>query len=589
MYIIGTAGHVDHGKSALVKALTATDPDRLPEEKERSLTIELGFASYTNKQGFVIGVIDVPGHERFIRNMVSGVWSLDGSLLCVAADDGWMQQSRDHALVLKAMGARLPMGVITKSDLVSEERLSVVKKQVAKELRSIFGSEPIIHVISSKEGRGIEELKESIDSYLTKKKTTNFPPALALDRSFLIDGVGAVGTGSLRSMELKIGDEVTLLPSNLRARIRTLQSFGKNVERVKDGSRVAISLRGIEQAQLPKGAIITNDPTFYMCTQTVYVALQGTGFKRISQLEIAGFTWHDQAKVRIIGKLESDTLLASVTTNEIRPWYIGQKVVLIQSGASTIRASAQVITSSTLNKDQRTRLGALMNTNPRAIGELFTANRFLLWLNGYAQIKEATFTGSLLGESYQKVGSWYLRSSLFESYTKNLMARLAKDRSVALAVVMQESPFPASLTQAIVTSLVEKKQIVVKGTHLEPVRSEDPLSREEERLLQKITAAGLEGYPVKFLSREEKPVLGHLRQRGAILIVESTFIYSKETFDRIVSLILKDKEEGTFFSIAEAKEHLPLSRKYILPLLNKLEELGYVQRIGDERKVLKNA
>ena len=170
-----------------------------------------------------------------------------------------------------------------------------MKKQVANELRSIFGSEPIIHVISSKEGRGIEELKESIDSYLTKKKTTNFPPALALDRSFLIDGVGAVGTGSLRSMELKVGDEVTLLPSNLRARIRTLQSFGKNVERVKDGSRVAISLRGIEQAQLPKGAIITNDPTFYMCTQTVYVALQGPGFKRISQLEIAAFTWHRAA------------------------------------------------------------------------------------------------------------------------------------------------------------------------------------------------------------------------------------------------------------------------------------------------------
>ena len=589
MYIIGTAGHVDHGKSALVKALTATDPNRLPEEKERDRTIELGFASYINRQGYVIGVIDVPGHARFIRNMVSGVWSLDGALLCVAADDGWMQQSRDHALVLKAMGIRAPMAVITKSDLVSDERLLIVKKQVAKELYSIFGVEPPMHVISSKEGSGIEELKEAIDSYLTKKKTTNFPPALAIDRSFLIDGVGAVGTGSLRSMELKIGDEVTILPSNIRARIRTLQSFGKNVERVKDGSRVAISIRGIEHDQMCKGTIITNDPAFYMCAKTVYVALQGTGFKRSSQLEIAGFTWLDQVKVRIIGKLESDTLLASVTTSEVRPWYIGQKVVLIQSGASTIRASAQVITSSALNKEQCTRLGNLVNTNPRSIEELFTVNRFQLWLNGYAQIKEVTFSGSLLGETYRKIGSWYLRSSLFESYVKQLLARLAKERSVALAVIAKESPFPSPLTQALITHLVEKEQIVVKGTSLELARSEVPLSKEEERLLQKIIAAGIEGYPAKLLTREEKQVIGHLRQRGTVIIVESTFIYTKETFDTVVSLILKDKEAGTFFSIAEAKEYLPLSQKYVLPLLNKLEELGYIQRIGNEWKVLKNS
>ena len=587
MFIIGTAGHVDHGKSALVKALTETDPDRLPEEKERALTIELGFASYTNKRGVVIGVIDVPGHERFIRNMVSGVWSLDCALLCIAADDGWMQQSRDHALVLKAMGSRVPLVVVTKSDLVSEERLVAVTEKIVKEVHSIFGVNPQVQETSTKDGSGIDELKEQIDSYLGKKKVRSFPPALALDRSFLIEGIGAVGTGSLRSMEIKVGDEVTILPSGIRARVRTLQSFGKKVERVRDGSRVAITLRGIEHEQLSKGSIITNDPTFYSCSKTVYVALQGSAFKRSSQLEIAGFTWHDWAKVKIIGKLEGDLLLASLTTGEVHPWYDGQRVVLIQSGSATVRASARVVTALTLNKEQQTRLGKLVNSNPLVMSELASDKRLLLWLNGYAQIKEVGFTGVLLGERYEKVGSWYIKGELLQGFEKNLVSRLTKERSVALALVSQEASLPSTLVQALVSRLIEREVVVLKGTHLELVKGEDPLTKEEQALLQKISKAGVEGYLVRYLSREEKPVVGQLRQRGAVVIVESTFIYAKETFDQITSLILKNKEVGSFFSIAEAKEHLPLSRKYILPLLNKLEEFGFVQRIGNERKVVK--
>lgn len=585
MVIIGTAGHVDHGKSALVKALTATDPDRLPQEKARSLTIELGFASYTNNEGTVIGVIDVPGHERFIRNMVSGVWSLDLALLCIAADDGWMAQSTDHASVLKAITNQVPIVVITKADLVNEERLEDVVIEIEHHITSMFGLHPTIVITSTKNNTGIDELKEAIDTYLKKKQTPLFPPALALDRSFLIEGIGAVAAGSLRGMALSLGDDVTILPSGIKSKVRTLQSFGNRVESVGDGTRVAITLRGVEHEELPKGSLITNTLSFYTCAHTVFVLLEGTTLKRYSQLEVASLTWHDWAKVRIIGSVTSKVLLASITTEEIHPWYIGQKLVLIQSGSATIRAAGSVITAESLNKEQKSRLSSLVSINPNFMDELNTTNLFNLWLTGYAKGYDSNLI--LLGEHYLCVGSWVIKDSLLREYKKSLVERITNEKSVALGVIKQESLFPSALTQAIVDSMVNEKAIAVKGTHVELFEAEVSLSPEEEHLLKKITNAGFEGHLVKFLSKEEKPVIGLLRQKGLIVIVESTFIYPKETFDTITSLILKNKPIGSFFSIAEAKEHLPLSRKYILPLLNKLEEFGFVERIGNERRVVK--
>src|SRR5690554_1529878 len=186
MYIIGTSGHVDHGKSTLVKELTNVDVDRLPEEKKRKLTIELGFASYTNSKDQVVGVIDVPGHERFIRNMVQGTWSLDLNLLVIAANESWQQQTFDHAKIVKAVEVPSTICVITKADLVDDAQLQKVILETQVNYEKIFGNQPKIVVTNPLDPKSIENLKEVIEKTLVTTQPNTFAPALFIDRSFTL-------------------------------------------------------------------------------------------------------------------------------------------------------------------------------------------------------------------------------------------------------------------------------------------------------------------------------------------------------------------------------------------------------------------
>ncbi len=260
MRVIGTAGHVDHGKSTLVKALTGIDPDRLKEEKQRAMTIDLGFAWLTLPSGESVGIVDVPGHQDFIKNMLAGVGGVDAALLVVAADEGVMPQTREHLAILDLL--EIPRGVIaiTKTDMVDDEDwLELVQAEVAETVAgTVLADAPMIPV-SAMENEGLETLLATLDQLLAEipARANRGRPRLPVDRVFSVSGFGTIVTGTLLDGQLQVGQEIEILPQQLKSRIRGLQSHKKTVDIALPGSRTAVNLTGLSTTDLDRGNVIT--------------------------------------------------------------------------------------------------------------------------------------------------------------------------------------------------------------------------------------------------------------------------------------------------------------------------------------------
>ena len=257
MYVLGTAGHVDHGKSTLVQALTGIDPDRLAEEKERGMTIDLGFAWLKLPSGREVSIVDVPGHERFIRNMLAGVGGIDLALLVIAADESVMPQTREHLAILDLLNVNKGLVVITKKDLVDGEMLELVTMDVEEALAgTALESAPVIFT-SATTGEGLPDLLAAIDKLLDSSAPRRDigKPRLSIDRVFSMKGFGTVVTGTLIDGKFSTGQEVEILPSGQRTHVRGLQTHKRKADTAFPGSRVAINLTGIATEDLQRGFV----------------------------------------------------------------------------------------------------------------------------------------------------------------------------------------------------------------------------------------------------------------------------------------------------------------------------------------------
>jgi len=598
VHIIGTAGHVDHGKSTLVRALTGTDPDRLPEEKLRALTIELGFASYRNDAGQTIGVIDVPGHERFIRNMVAGTWSLDCAMLVIAADDGWMEQTEDHAQVLCGMRVPSVFVVLTKRDLADEKRLSEVTIDIEKRFTALFGYEPEIVVASALHDPDLRELKRCIDRHLMHESLHCRVPALFVDRTFIMAGTGPVITGSLRGGFLTVGSEVTILPKMKRSRIRSLQCFGKAVERVEDGTRTALGLQGIGIEELSRGDCLTTRADLFSVTQQAYVLLVAPyadgklALKNHVQVEIASGTWHDTCSVHFLGRPVQGMhhMLVRIVSHETQAWYWQQPVILMQPGASTVIAYGTVIVADNLAKTELNRLRELLSSDNVLPADIDSPELLRLFLSGYRMLPGRMGNElSVCDRRFLRIGQWWIAAEITEEIKQRLFQAISRQQQpLALEEAKQSTPYPASVVAAVIRRLEENNELRVRNGKLEKGGTqEEPLPSGARELLIRIERNGFDGYESRKLTREEKPLVGILLHADKIVILESTFIYSVKTLGTMIGLVLQGRKVKDRFTIGEAKTHIPLSRKYMLPLLNHMEQAGYVRRIGDIREVIR--
>ena len=262
-FVVGTAGHIDHGKSTLIQALTGIDPDRLEEEKRRGMTIDLGFAYLTLPSGRLVGIVDVPGHARFIRNMLAGVHGLDAVLLVVAADEGVMPQTVEHLEIVDLLEIRRGLALVTKVDLVEPDWLELVTAELSETLAGTSLRDAEILPVSAVTGRGLDDLKQRLDTLLseTPPREDRRRPRLPIDRVFTISGFGTVVTGTLVDGSLGVGEEVELQPSGRRVRIRGLQQHSRRVEVAEPGSRVAANLVGVEKEDLHRGEVLARPGT----------------------------------------------------------------------------------------------------------------------------------------------------------------------------------------------------------------------------------------------------------------------------------------------------------------------------------------
>ncbi len=274
-FVLGTAGHVDHGKTALIKVLTGIDTDRLKEEKERGITIELGFASLNLPSGQTVGIVDVPGHEKFIKNMVSGTAGIDLVLLVIAADEGVMPQTREHLHICSLLGITCGLVALTKIDLVEKDWLEMVKAEVAEFLKGSFLENAPIVSVSASTQEGISDLIKAIDAAATRisNKTDDGIFRLPVDRIFTMKGFGTVVTGTLVSDRIKVGEEVQILPVGSISRIRGIQVHNQPVEEAWSGQRTAINLQGMEKSNITRGDVLVRPQTVWP-SQRLDVALE---------------------------------------------------------------------------------------------------------------------------------------------------------------------------------------------------------------------------------------------------------------------------------------------------------------------------
>ncbi|MEC9278167.1 MAG: selenocysteine-specific translation elongation factor, partial [Chloroflexota bacterium] len=259
MFVIGTAGHVDHGKSTLVRAITGIDPDRLQEEKDRGMTIDLGFAWFSLPGGQEISIVDVPGHEKFVNNMLAGVAGIDMAMLVVAADEGVMPQTREHLAILDLL--KIPVGIVvlSKIDLVNDEWVDLVTMDIEELTEGSVLEDSSVYPVSAETGAGIEDLIDAIDEMFatSENRPNNGRPRLPVDRAFTVSGFGTVVTGTLLDGSLEIGQEIEMSPSGHKGRIRGLQSHKKKENMVLPGTRVAANISGIDQDQIRRGEVLT--------------------------------------------------------------------------------------------------------------------------------------------------------------------------------------------------------------------------------------------------------------------------------------------------------------------------------------------
>ena len=346
--IVGTAGHIDHGKSALVEALTGTHPDRLEEEKRRGITIDLGFA-FAEDEGVRFGFVDVPGHERFVSNMLAGAGGLDLVLLVIAADESIKPQTREHFDICRLLGVKRGVVALTKSDLVDAETAELARLEIEEYLRGSFLENAPIVAVSAKTGAGLDNLKRELRAAATQAsgKDASRPFRLPIDRAFTIRGFGAVVTGTLISGSVGADAQVELFPSRQVLRVRGVQSGGKTATRAVAGQRTAINLAGIEHTALKRGMVLAA-PGKFRTTQRIDARLQllstAALLKQRSRVHFHSGTSETIAEIFLFGTKESGARELAPGQNALVQLRLQDEILLLPGDRFIVRQFSPVTT-----------------------------------------------------------------------------------------------------------------------------------------------------------------------------------------------------------------------------------------------------
>ena len=618
MYVIGTAGHVDHGKSTLVQALTGIDPDRFPEEKAREMTIDLGFAWMTLPSGREVSIVDVPGHERFIKNMLAGVGAIDLALLIVAADESVMPQTREHLAILDILQITRGLVVVTKTDLVDEELVELVKAEVEDTLKGTsFEGCPMVGV-SAYTGDGMDELKATMDRILddTEVRTDLGRPRLPIDRCFTISGFGTVVTGTLIDGTLTVGQEIELAGSGQRARVRGLQSHKSKVDATDPGVRLAVNLSGLSRDEVERGEILTI-PGWLKPTRRLDVRLRMVKNAPHSLKHNEGVTFHlftseSPARVRL---LDVDRLGAGeegwvqLLLSEPLPVVKGDFFV-IRSSEDTL-GGGQVVDPNPRRRYRRFDddvVERLMTLDQGTGGDIILSvaqqwgpcdlttlsQRTNLPRNEVTErVEQLTGEGQLvcLGDFgsdadavvYSAQG-WDVLKSRVSSALQLYHGQYPLRQGAPAQEVRSRLGLSQPVYQRALVRLSEEDVVVDERQSLRLPDHQITLTpKMEEEASLYLKSLRQDPYSPPSDRPVDSELLGVLIDQGKVVRVTDGVIFDAAAYREMTERIIQHLKDQGNITVAEARTMFDTSRKYILPLLEYMDQQQITRRTGDER------
>ena len=563
MRVVATAGHVDHGKSSLVIALTGTDPDRFEEEKRRGLTIDLGFAHTTLPSGAGVSFIDVPGHVRFLRNMLAGVGGVDACLFVVAATEGWKPQTEEHLRILALLGIEHGVIAVTKRALVDDEWLAIATLEVADHVSGTFLDGAPIVAVDSVEGAGLDELRAALDELIatTPGAVDRGRPRLWVDRTFAAKGAGTVVTGTLTGGQLRRDDAVTIEPRGRTARIRSIQTLGASVDEIGPGNRVALNLHGIGHDEIGRGDAVVLPDRWHatdrfdgslevLATLDHEISRRGAFAAYIGSREVP-------VKVRVLGT----DALAPGTAGAVRlflpvalPLLPGDRFVLRESGRDETVGGGEVL-------DVDPRLRASRAAPDRSIERVVRER-------GWIDVDELErLTGERLPPT---VGRWVTSAAELDATTERLLGMVdaAGEHGLDVAVL-------ADHERAVVEShdAVQVDAGSVRRTgHVDPF-ADHPVAA--------IVLAG--GFTPELPPDTDRNAIRELTRRG-VLVERDNVVFHTDTIAaaaRVAAELLAADPDG--FTVSQFRDRTGASRKYALPLVAELDARGITRRRADLR------
>jgi len=603
MNVIGTAGHVDHGKSTLVERLTGIDPDRFAEEKRRGLTIDLGFAWLQLPSGREVGLIDVPGHERFIKNMLAGAGGISVALFVIAANEGWKPQSAEHLSIIDLLGISSGVVALTKSDTVDEETVAIATEEVRDRLAPSSLSGAAIVPCSAINGAGIDDLVAALDEALVT--ATPAPdlgrPRLWVDRVFTIAGAGTVVTGTLTGGMLRTGSEVEIAPEGRRARIRTIQSHKKQVGEIGPGNRVALNLAGLEREGAQRGDAIVEvkrwRPTTRIDAEIRVLATDVSGHEHHLTEKGAHLLYVGSAetpvRVKLLGRDEigpGETGFAQLTLRDPLPLARGDRFVLRDAGRVLTFGGGVVLDplpraarrSDTGHVAMLERLGSgdagdAVSALLDAEGAL-TAEEVAIRVGAAPELDGPVWLGNLLVSrtAYEELLS-RTHSALLQHHAQRPLERGMARETLRAQIDLEPGAFDALLdTDADVVADGALIRLRTHGVTLDPEQQ-----RMRDRLIAMIEDAGFTPPMEKDLDADPA-LLRSLVESGELVRIDGFFLtpaLAAEARSRVRAAITNEGPK----TVAEIRDLLGTSRKYAVPLCEWLDRTGATRRRGDLR------
>lgn len=641
MRVIGTAGHVDHGKSALIEALTGTHPDRLREEQERGLTIVLGFAWLTTPNGEEIGIVDVPGHRDFIENMLSGVGAIDAALFVVAADEGVMPQTREHLAILDLLQTQGGVVALTKIDLIDDpEWLELVEAEVREVLSgTVLDSAPLVRV-SSRTGEGIPDLLSTLESTLTEKppRPDLGRPRLFVDRAFTVSGFGTVVTGTLTDGSINVGDEVTIMPQGLRGRVRGLQTHKRVNQSAVPGSRTAINISGVDLDQIQRGNVVCR-PSEYQPTRRMDVH-----FRLLA--EASQPVKHNTEMKLFLGAAEVIARLRLLGTDVLKPGQEGwlqlefvDPVVAVRGDRYILRrpSPAETVGGGVVidphPKGRHKRFDEAVLARFETLAQGTPAEIFLQALLplGTAPFKDvvslASLDQSLIGEAFDELvengqvitlggdpkaqpnrmiasrGHWTQLGMRAEHEVQAYHHGYAFRHGIPREELKSRLGISPKLFEALIKDLVKHDRLeevllrdALPGVSSIPVlknpdhtvKFEGEKQKSVDDLLKMFKQNPYSPPSIKeSIGAVGEEIYNALIDLGKLIPLSGEVVFAWGDYQGMVESVRKILQEEGTISVAQVRDRFNTSRRYVLAFLEHLDAIGVTVRVGDVRK-LKN-